>query len=89
MQSFIKEDKKLGKKIKGINKNVVKKIKRETFINIIFEKQIRQEIKRIETKSDQIVTYNTNKISLVCFDDMMELKLKYRHKDVQVSFNQY
>lgn len=89
MQSFIKEDKKLGKKIKGINKNVVKKIKRETFINIIFEKQIRQETKRIETKSDQIVTYNTNKISLVCFDDMMELKLKYQHKDVQVSFNQY
>ena len=71
MLSFIKEDNKLDKNIKGINKDVVKKIKPEKFINILFEKkQIRQEIKRIQNKSYQIVTYNTNKISLACFDDM-------------------
>ena len=61
------------------------------YTNILFEKKrIRHEMKRIQSKSHQIRTYNINKISVMFDDKMFEDRLDdgiktlaYGQKDVK------
>ena len=58
------------KKAKGVNKNVIKKIRHETFSNVLFNKKmIRYNMKIIQSKLHRTGTYDVCKISLSCFDD--------------------
>ena len=51
MYSFIAADNEEVKKAKGVNKNVVKKIRHKEFANVLFNKKmIRNNMKRIQSK---------------------------------------
>ena len=55
------------KKAKGVNKNVVKNIRHEEYINVLFNKKVmRHNMKRIQSKLHRIGTYNVCKISQRC-----------------------
>ena len=69
MYSLIAVDEGVIKKAKGVNKNVVKNIRHEIHIDILFNKKmIRYKRKRIQSKLHRIETYNVCEISLPCFD---------------------
>ena len=76
------------KRQKRLTKKFSKKMNHEEYIDILFEKKYtRHGMKRIQSKSHQIGTYNINKRSLSCFDDKMYIlddgikNLAYGHKD--------
>ena len=88
MYSLIKEDDKGDKKAKGSNKDVIKKMNDEEFIDVPFKKeQIRSNMNRIQSKSHQIRAYHFNKFSLSCFDDKKYIlddgikSFTYRHRN--------
>ena len=90
MYSLIGVDNEEVKKAKGLNKNVVKKIRHKEYIEILFNKKmIRHKIKRIQSKLHRIGTYDVCKISLSCFDDKRYIlddginSLAYFHKDIR------
>ena len=61
------------KKVKGVNKNIVKIIRHEEYkkyIDVLINKNIIwHKMKRSQNELYKIVTYNVCKISLYCFDD--------------------
>ena len=60
MYSFMKEDDKGDKNAKRITKDI-QKMNHKEYINIIFKKkQIRHEMKRLQSKSQQSGTYKVN-----------------------------
>ena len=70
MYSLIDVDDEEVTKTKGVNKNVVKKIRYKEFVNVLFnEKVMRHNMKRIQSKLHRIGTYDVCKNSLSCFDD--------------------
>ena len=76
MYSLIDVDSKEFKKEKGVNKNVVKKIRHKKFVDVLFNKNIiRYKMKRIQSKLNKIITYDVFKISLSCFDDKIYNKI--------------
>ena len=88
MYSLIAADDEEVKKAKGVNKNVVKKLRHEKFADVLFNrKMIGHNIKRTQSKLNRIGTYDACKISLSCFDDERYVlddginSLAYFHKD--------
>ena len=85
----MKEDKR-DKMAKGINKNV-KNIAHEEYNMLIKKKQMRNKMKRIQSKSHQSGAEEGGKISLSCFDDKQyilndEIKtLAYGHKCISLT----
>ena len=71
MYSYIKNDEKGGKTAKGIKKNIIKNyIKHEDYKNVLLNnKQLHHKMKTIRSQKHQLGSYETNKISLSCFDD--------------------
>ena len=70
MYSLIAVDCREVKKVKGVNKNVVKSIRHEEFVDALFNtKVMRHNMKRIQSKLHRIGTYGACKILLSCFDD--------------------
>ena len=89
MYSLIDVDGEGNKKAKGADKNVVKNIRHEEYLDVSFnEKLIRHKMRRIQNKLHRIGTYNVCKIYLSCFDDKRYLlgdginSLAYFHKNV-------
>ena len=71
------------KKAKGVNKNVVRKIRHKEFANVLFNKKIiRHKIKRIPSKLHKIGTYDVCKISLSCLYDVIH-SLACFHQDIR------
>ena len=90
MYSLIAVDDEEVTKAKGVNKNVVKKLKHKEFVDVLFnEKVIRHNMKRIQSKLHRIGTYDVCKISLSCFDDKRYIlddgvnSFAYFHKDIK------
>ena len=76
------------KKAKGINKDLVKN---EKYTDILFNKKmIRLKMKRIQSKSHRIGTYDVCKISLSCLNDKRYVlgdginSLAYFHEDIRI-----
>ena len=66
MYSLISVDDKEVNKAKGINKN----LRHKEYHNVLFNKKvIRHNMKRIQSKSHEVGTYNVFKILLSCFDN--------------------
>ena len=61
------------KKTKGVNKNLVDKISHNEFKNVFFFNKncLRHSLNSIQSKNDRIGTYEINKISLSCFDEII------------------
>ena len=81
------------KRAKNVNKSVVGNIRHKEYAySLLGNKKIRQNMER-KSKLHQIGTYDTNKISLSCFDDKRYIlhdgveSLAYFHKDVVVYFS--
>ena len=90
MQSIKNDDGKENKAGKGIMKKVVKNMKYEEYIDVLFNKKVvRHNMKRIQSMSHKIGTYNVSKISLSCFNDKTYIlddgidTLAYFHKDIR------
>ena len=78
------------KKQNRVNKNVVKNIRHEKYIYVLFNKKmIRQKMKRIQSKLHRIGTCDVCKISSSCFDNKRYIlgnginSLAYFHKDIR------
>ena len=78
------------KKVKGVNKNVVKNTRHKEFIGVSFNNEgIRHKMKRIQSKLHRIGTYEVCKISLSSFDDKRYIlvdginSLAYFHENVK------
>ena len=72
-------------KAKGINL----KPRHKEYVDVLFGKKVaRHKMKRIQSKSHKIGTYELNKIYLSCFDDKRYIlghginTLAYGHKDI-------
>ena len=90
MQSLVIENNKQIKKEKGINKNVIKKVRHKEYVDVLFNKYfIRQKMKRIQTKLHRIGTSDVCKIYLYFIDDKRFIlnndinSLAYFHKDIK------
>ena len=90
MYSLVSVDDEEIKKAKGVNKNVVKSIRRKKFVDALFNQKImRHNMKRIQSKLHKIGTYDVCKNSLSCFDDKRCISsdgintLAYFHKDIR------
>ena len=90
MYSLIAADDEEVKKAKGVNKNVVKKIRHKEFVDVPFNKKmIRHNMKRIHSRLHRIGTYDVCKISLSCFDNKSDILehgingLAYFQKDIK------
>ena len=90
MQSIKNDDGKENKAGKGIMKKVVKNMKYEEYIDVLFNKKVvRHNMKRIQSMSHKIGIYNVSKISLSCFNDKTYIlddginTLAYFHKDIR------
>ena len=67
MYSLIDVDGEENKKVKEVNKSVVKNIRDEEYPDVLFNKKlIRHKMKRIQSKLHRIGTYCVCKISLSC-----------------------
>ena len=78
------------RKANGVNKSVVKKIRRKEFVDVLLNKKLmRHKIKRNQSKLHRIGTYDVCKISLSCFDNKRYIldnginRLAYFHKDAK------
>ena len=66
MYSLISCDGKEVNKAKGVNL----KLRHKEYVDVLFNKKVvRLKMKRIQSNSHQVGTYDLNKISLSCFDD--------------------
>ena len=90
MRSMKNVDGKENQARKGVNKIVVKKIKHEEYIDVLYNKKwVRHNMKRIQSKLHKIRTYDVSKISLSCYDDKRYIlddgisTLAYFHKDIR------
>ena len=69
MYSYIKSNEKGGKTAKGINKN---NIKHEDYRNVLSNnEQLHHKMKTIRSQKHQHKSYETNKVSLSCFDNKL------------------
>ena len=67
MYLLIDVDNEKVKKAKGVNKNIVNKLRHKKFVGVLFDKKvIRHKMKRIQTKLHRIGTYDVCKVSLSC-----------------------
>ena len=88
--SLIDVDNEEIKKAKGVNRNVVKKIRHKKYIDVLKfnKKMIKHKRKSIQSKLHKIGTYDIYKISLSCFDDKRYILdygincLAYFHKEI-------
>ena len=63
------------KKVKAVNKNVVTTISHNEYTDVLLNnKCLRHSINRIQSKDHRTRTYETNKISLSCFDDKIYIQ---------------
>ena len=63
MYSLIAIDSEVVKKAKGVNKNIVKKIRHKEFAEVLFNKKmIRHKMERIQNKLHRIASYDVCKI---------------------------
>ena len=71
MYSYVKDNQKVGKTAKGIQKNIIKNnIKHEDYKNVLLEnKQIHHQMKTIRSINHKLCSYDLNKVSLSCFDN--------------------
>ena len=90
MYSLIAADGGEAKKGKVIINNVVKNIRHEEYIDVLFNKKMmRHKMKRIQVKFHRIGTYDVCKISLSCFDGKRYIlddginSLSYFPKDIR------
>ena len=69
--TFITEDNHDSKKAKGINKNIVDdELNYEDYKNVLLIRSyMKHEMKRIQSKNDNIDSYRVNKMSLPSYDD--------------------
>ena len=89
ISEFVKDGKEV-KKVNGVNKNVVKSMRRKEFVDVLFNKKIiRHNLKIIQSKLHRIGTYDICKIFLPSFDDKRYAldesisTLAYFHKDIK------
>lgn len=66
MYSYIKDNQKGGKTVKGIKKTITHANYRDTLFN---KKQMHHKMKTIRSQYHQLGSYEINKVSLSCFDD--------------------
>ena len=89
MYSLINIDVEENKKEKGDDKNIVKNTRHKEYVDVLFNKKIRDKMKRIQIKLHRIGTYDVCKISLSYFDDKRYIlddvinSLAYFHKDIR------
>ena len=89
MYSLINIDVEENKKEKGDDKNIVKSTRHKEYVDVLFNKKIRDKMKRIQIKLHRIGTYDICKISLSYFDDKRYIlddvinSLAYFHKDIR------
>ena len=89
MYSLINIDVEENKKEKGDDKNIVKNTRHKEYADVLFNKKIRDKMKRIQIKLHRIGTYDVCKISLSYFDDKRYIlddvinSLAYFHKDIR------
>ena len=89
MYSLINIDVEENKKEKGDDKNVVKNTRHKEYVDVLFNKKIRDKMKRIQIKLHRIGTYDVCKISLSYIDDKRYIlddvinSLVYFHKDIR------
>ena len=91
MYSYIKNNKKGGKKAKGIKKNVIKKdIQHENYKETLFNnEQMHHKMKTIRSQNHKLSSYEINKVSLSCFDDKRYINEDgitshaYGHKNIE------
>ena len=89
MYSYIKDNQKGGKTVKGIKKNVIKNnIMHDDYKETLFNnKQMYHKMKTIRSENHQLGSYELNKVSLSCFDDKRFItddgttSLAYGHKN--------
>ena len=69
--SYVKDDEKGGRTVKGIKKNVIKNnIKHKHYKNTLTNnEQMHHKMKTIRSQRHQLGCYEINKVSLICFDD--------------------
>ena len=83
MYSYMKDNQKGGKTAKGIKKNIIKNdIKHENYKEVLFNnKQMYHTMKTIRSNLHQLGSYESNKVSLSCFDDK-----RYIHNNGMASY---
>ena len=71
MYSYLKDTNECDETAKGVKKNLIKKdIKNENCKDVLFNnKQVYHKMKMTRSKRHQLGGYETNEISLSCFDD--------------------
>ena len=70
MYSYLLDDNSEHKKAKVVNRNVVTTINHDEYKDVLLnEKFLRHSINRIQSKDNEIGTYEIKKISLSCFAD--------------------
>ena len=85
MYSLVSVNNEEKTKAKGINK----KLKHREFVDVLFNKKVRHNMKRIQSKLHRLGTYDICKISLSCFDDKRYVlddgvnTLAFFHKDIK------
>ena len=74
MYSYIKDNQKEGRTAKGIKKNVIKNnIKHQDYKETLLgNKQMHHTMKTIRSQNHQLGSYEINKVSLSCFDDIYQ-----------------
>ena len=89
MYSYMKDNQKGGKTVKGIKKNVIKNnIMHDDYKETLFNnKQMYHKMKTIRSDNHELGSYEINKVSLSCFDDKRFINddginsLAYGHKN--------
>ena len=75
MYLFFVDDNSEHQKAKGGNRNVVAIISHNEYKNVLLNnKCLRHSMNRIQSKDHRIGTYDSNKISLSCFDDKISIQ---------------
>ena len=69
MYSLVSADGRENKKVKGVNKNVVKNTRQEVFVDVLLNKKMRHSMRRIQSKSQRIGNLDVSRIYVSFFDD--------------------
>ena len=74
MYSFLVDDSREHKKVKGVNKNVVETINHSEYRDVLLNKKcLRHSINGVQSKDYIIGICEVNKTSLYCFDDKIHI----------------
>ena len=75
MYLYLVNDNNEHKKAKGVNRNVFAKISYKEYKHALLNKKcLRHSLNKVKRKFHKIGTYETNKISLSCFDDKIYIQ---------------